>query len=420
MRIDLRGLLGTHPHLIIVLVRYCVAWLAVRWAAAIVAMYYFVTITVYLALLQGQWGYSSFDSSHVHDAFSHRRYLLAVLFPGLVCQWLLTRSFTIYYKRPFIPPPRQSSLLLTALRWTVKVRIIFSATVESREVAKVYLIRLYLAAFAIIAIVAIFIASASASFPLPYMYQPKRVDATTWDTRFQTLTYKFISLPLLLGAIHNLLIWGATKLTVSEVEALYALKRRKEARLLGIADIDHEDAAEGARRALAPGGRAACGGAGAADGFDPSDTHPGCRDVAAAAVASQAAAEETAVEEVALLRQLMSKKRMGELTRESLQEVEHLLRRSKAQTTLMCEKLDETRRRLDALTVERSEAISAVKSSKAFLSRGFRDIEMLLEAGFRELEEQRTSFMVNRRKKAPTTHRARPRTPRAAHRRHED
>ena len=40
-----------------------------------------------------------------------------------------------------------------------------------------------------------------------------------------------------------------------------------------------------------------------------------------------------------------------------------------------------------------------VPSPQAFLGRGFRDIEMLLEAGFRELEDQRSSFMANRRKK---------------------
>ena len=40
-----------------------------------------------------------------------------------------------------------------------------------------------------------------------------------------------------------------------------------------------------------------------------------------------------------------------------------------------------------------------VQSSKAFLGRGFRDIEMLLEAGFRELEDQRSTYMVQRRKK---------------------
>jgi len=82
-----------------------------------------------------------------------------------------------------------------------------------------------------------------------------------------------------------------------------------------------------------------------------------------------------------------------------LQEIEHLLLRTRTQSTLLSEKLGEARRKLDARVLERSEAIAAVKSSKAFLGRGFRDIEMLLEAGFRELEDQRSSFMANRRKK---------------------
>ena len=40
--------------------------------------------------------------------------------------------------------------------------------------------------------------SSAASFPLPYMFQPKHISAGTWDARFQTLTWKIISLPLLL------------------------------------------------------------------------------------------------------------------------------------------------------------------------------------------------------------------------------
>ena len=74
---------------------------------------------------------------------------------------------------------------------------------------------------------------------------------------------------------------------------------------------------------------------------------------------------------------------------DGLQEVEHLLLRTKANTTLMQEKLGELHRRIDRQMTERHEAIAAVKSSKAFLGRGFRDIEMLLEAGFTELESKR-------------------------------
>jgi len=49
--------------------------------------------------------------------------------------------------------------------------------------------------------------------------------------------------------------------------------------------------------------------------------------------------------------------------------------------------------------VERSEALAALKSSNAFLGRGFRDIEMLLEAVFRELEDSRLGFMAQQRKR---------------------
>ena len=75
-----------------------------------------------------------------------------------------------------------------------------------------------------------------------------------------------------------------------------------------------------------------------------------------------------------------------------LLELESLLLRTKTQATLVNEKLEEMRRKVDRQMSERSEAVTAVRSSKAFLGRGFRDIEMLLEAGFRELEDQRFSL----------------------------
>ena len=371
--------------------------IALGWALGIVGAYYLITITVYLVILQVAWGYSAFDASHVHDTFSQRRYFIATLVPGSICQWALTRSFTIYYKRPFAPPPRQSSTLLAVLRWTVKVRLIFSAQVESREVAKVYLIRLYLAAVSIFAIVIIFVASATASFPLPYIYQPKHIDPASWDARFQTLTYKILSMPLLLGAIYNLHLWGGTKLTVTEVEALYALKRRKEARMLGVTDADEEAEEEVARRA-------ALAAAGDDDAYGSIAEREGGAGGALTisgmgASAAMTAEEEQQAEEEAMLRALVRKKLAGELTVEGLQEVEHLLLRTRTQTMLLAEKHEELHRRVDHQLVERSEALGAVRSSKAFLGRGFRDIEMLLEAGFRELEDQRSSFMANRRKK---------------------
>ena len=180
--------------------------IALCWAVAIVLIYYFITITVYLALMQGTYGYSAFDSSHVHDVFSRRRYLIAALLPGIVCQWALTRSFTVWYRKPLKrkPPTGRESLLLLALRGLVKLRLLLSAQVESREVCTVYLIRLYLAALSVFATFFIFLCSATVSFPLPYMFQPTHLDDSSWESRFQTLTFKLLSLPLLLGAAYNL------------------------------------------------------------------------------------------------------------------------------------------------------------------------------------------------------------------------
>ena len=105
---------------------------ALGWSLLIVAAYYFVTITVYMAVINGSYAYSAFDSSSVHDEHSHRRYLLITIFPGAFAQWALTRTFYIYYRKRHTPPPTtgRESILLLLLRWLVRIRVLLSSQVE--------------------------------------------------------------------------------------------------------------------------------------------------------------------------------------------------------------------------------------------------------------------------------------------------
>ena len=107
------------------------------------------------------------------------------------------------------------------------------AQVESRAISKVYLARLYFAAFAVLSVIMIFIAAAAASLPFPYMRQPMLIDDLSWSTRFETNTLKIISLPLLFGAMLSMWRWPATRLSVAELDNLYFLTQRKKARLSG-------------------------------------------------------------------------------------------------------------------------------------------------------------------------------------------
>ena len=130
--------------------------------------------------------------------------------------------------------------------------------------AKVYLVRLYLATISAFALVLLFIASSPVSFFLPYMFQPTHIDGPSWDMRFQTLTCKILTLPLLLGSMYNLFLWGGSRLTVREVDALFALKRKKESRLHGV--LEEEDGTTthtaSALRTLSAGGDVPGGGVG--------------------------------------------------------------------------------------------------------------------------------------------------------------
>mmetsp|Transcript_3771 Transcript_3771/g.11170 ORF Transcript_3771/g.11170 Transcript_3771/m.11170 type:complete len:563 (+) Transcript_3771:3-1691(+) len=234
------------------------------------------------------------------------------------------------------------------MRQLIKLRLLLSSDIQSRAVGTIYLIRLYVATFAIFAAVLIFIGGAAYSFPFPYMFQIKHIDADSWQGRFQNLTLKAISLPLLFGVVVDLIGWEMTKLHAEEIEALFQLKRTKENHLLG-AQVD-------------------------TPAKKPHDSE-------------------------SMLNTLLQASGGGGLDYALMQEMERLVLRVHAERDLARASLDDMQARVARQAEERTEANAALKSSRAFLGRGFRDIEMLLEAGFRELEDSRTGFMVQQRKR---------------------
>ena len=62
-----------------------------------------------------------------------------------------------------------------------QVRMLLDAGVESADIGVVYLIRLYIAAFSILAVLLTLIAAAPYTFGLPYMFQVKHITATGWE-----------------------------------------------------------------------------------------------------------------------------------------------------------------------------------------------------------------------------------------------
>jgi hypothetical protein len=100
--------------------------------------------------------------------------------------------------------------------------------VESADIGTVYLIRLYIATFAILAVLFTLVAAAPFTFGLPYMFQVKHITPIGWEARFQCLTVVIVSLPLLLGSIMTLVAWGGTALNLREIDALFELKKAKD------------------------------------------------------------------------------------------------------------------------------------------------------------------------------------------------
>ena len=348
---------------------------AMAWAFGVVFCYYLLTVTVYLALM-GSAGYSHFDASVNHDTFSQRRYLISAVGPGMIAQWAFSRVFTIYYKRPddygsgnsllkksgnmtaaarkkaAKAAARRQTRLVRFLRAVVRTRLLFSPSVQSSSIGKVYLIRLYMAFFTALALAVLLLVESFHTFPLPYMFQGAslKIDTVSWAARFQANTLKIMTVPLLLGNVLNLMMWAGAKLDMVEIETLFALKKAKERRLFGVVVEEEEE--------------------------DPGH----------------------AVE--ATLRQIDRAHEQGEYTSEQAEELESLLLQTRAEKELFDTQIVDLKAKIERQQGERADTAAAVKSSAAFLGRGFHDIEMLLEAGFTELESKRELFMGTGRKAA--------------------
>ena len=59
---------------------------------------------------------------------------------------------------------------------------------ESADIGVVYLIRLYIATFAILAVLFTLVAAAPFTFALPYMFQVKHLTPVGWEVRFLCMT----------------------------------------------------------------------------------------------------------------------------------------------------------------------------------------------------------------------------------------
>ena len=296
-------------------------------------------------------GYSTWDSSVVHDTISQRRYFIATLCNGLVVQFGLMRTFTIYYRKPPAPPrrPQRQSRSVRAMEASFQAMDLFSQQCDSRAIEKVYLIRLYTATITILALVIIFTASAGHTFMIPYMFQVRELEPAIWADRFRSLTAKILALPLLLGVLHALFSWRSTRLNAPDIDALFRLKQNKELRILG-EDTDQD--------------------------------------------------VDEALEAEAMMRSLARARDMGSLTTEQADQMESFVMQARAERELAATEIEELRNRIERQVRERAAALGAIKSSQAFLTRGFRDIEMLLDAGFVELESKRGVFMGTGRQEA--------------------
>ena len=77
---------------------------------------------------------------------------------------------------------RRQTRLVRFLRAVVRTRLLFSPSVQSSSIGKVYLIRLYMAFFTALALAVLLLVESFHTFPLPYMFQGAslKIDTVSW------------------------------------------------------------------------------------------------------------------------------------------------------------------------------------------------------------------------------------------------
>lgn len=184
-----------------------------------VAVYYGITILVFWILYWG-YGYDIWDSTLVHTPEVLARYLAYSLLPGFVIAFVTSRIYNIVNTRPRIS--KDDSLWRRIYRRIGWFSI--GAYSELANHAMVYLVRFYVMLFILIAQLVLFVLEGTFTFIVPGVFRVLLIDAENWGYRFRVLTVIFMSFPLVLTSVLELIFWHKFKENSSVFDSVFLLK----------------------------------------------------------------------------------------------------------------------------------------------------------------------------------------------------
>ena len=186
------------------------------------------------------------------------------------------------------------------------------------------------------------------------------IDATNWTLRFQLITVQLMSFPLWLDTWWSLYMLKNVQVDGVSVSQLYDMRSDKEERRVGGFAPEDEDESTalnfeegGGSTAVVPSG--------------------GSRAV------SRAGRGRRGGEEVG--------GRLGENKSAGVKEVERKLAEVELDRTLCMNRIAQLEEELDSLKEAKADAMTDARLNNEFLGRGFSDLQVLLESGFKQLEK---------------------------------
>ena len=324
---------------------------AALWAFCSVMAYYLATILLYF-LLQNILGYRYWDASIAYAPESIMVYVFIAIVPAY-CVARIVRGVYMYKYR-FIEqledaPRSRLPMLCSPVRSFRFLTTFFAGNARTCDIAMVYLIRIYFVLTSSVALVIIAVLHCQYSFVIPFVYRMVHVDEANWVFRFRLITVHMMSFPLWIDAWWMLATIPKMYVDGVSVSQLYRMRSEKEERRAGGFPPEDEQASFTAN-AGGPGAGAACA-------MSPHTCTR--RSVGGAALTTSSG---------------------------NPRDVDRRLAEAELDRTLCMNRIKQLEEELESVHEAKTEAVAESKLNSAFISRGFGDLSVLLESGFKQLE----------------------------------
>eukprot|EP00771_Trimastix_marina_P001953 gnl/Trimastix_PCT/3061.p1 GENE.gnl/Trimastix_PCT/3061~~gnl/Trimastix_PCT/3061.p1 ORF type:complete len:966 (+),score=375.44 gnl/Trimastix_PCT/3061:26-2923(+) len=189
-----------------------------------VLFYYVIAVGVFW-ISYGIFGVSEWDSTMIHTPEVLPRYFLSSMLPGFLAAAIFARAYHAAFTRPKIRPGTPALQRLgRRIAWiTIGV---FSGR---SQLDMQYLVKSYILVFTVLAQLLLFVLQAPYTFIVPLIFRVGLIDGDMWIYRFRMLTLLFMSSPLLLISLLDMLLWRDFSPLGPEYDRLFLLSVTKNA-----------------------------------------------------------------------------------------------------------------------------------------------------------------------------------------------